>query len=57
MCLNCGCQQYNDNLGNPKNLVWKQVEEAAKANGMSLADTVKELTNGMQAMLKQGQKK
>ncbi len=56
MCMNCGCGQYNDNLGNPKNIIWKQLEEAAKENGMSLKDTVEEMKKSMDAMLKQQKK-
>jgi hypothetical protein len=43
---------YEDDLGNKDNLVWKQVATAAKANGMSLKDTVAEIKKSLDEMLK-----
>jgi hypothetical protein len=31
MCYKCGCGELDDDMGNPKNLTNKTVEEAAKA--------------------------
>jgi hypothetical protein len=31
MCYNCGCGKLDDDMGNPKNIINKTFEEAAKA--------------------------
>lgn len=57
MCLNCGCGQYRDKQGKDTNITMDDVEKAAKGEGMSVEDTVKEMTRGMQEALKQMPKK
>ncbi len=57
MCLNCGCGDYWDKRDHQTNITMEDVEKAAKGEGMSVEDTVKEMTRGMQEALKQSQKK
>ena len=40
MCLNCGCNMPDDDMGNPDNLTMENLQKAAKASNMSLKDTV-----------------
>ncbi len=57
MCLNCGCGEDWDKQGHQTNITMDDVEKAAKGEGMSVEDTVKEMTRSMQEALKQSQKK
>jgi hypothetical protein len=57
MCLNCGCGEYWDKQGKDTSITMDHVEKAAKGEGMSVEETVKEMTRGMQEALKQMQKK
>jgi len=38
MCYNCGCQQPDNDMGNPKNITNKTFEEAAKAAGETVEE-------------------
>lgn len=38
MCYNCGCQQPDNNMGDPKNITNKTFEEAAKAAGETVEE-------------------
>lgn len=46
MCMNCGCNIPNDDMGNPKNIILKEilerVDETAPENGNSV---IQELEN------------
>ena len=57
MCLNCGCGDYWDKREHETNITMVDVEKAAKGEGMSVEDTVKEMTRSLQEALKQVQKK
>ena len=59
MCLNCGCGDYNDKRGKATNITMDDLERAAKGEGMSIEETVDEMTHSMQNALKQmkGKKK
>ena len=57
MCLNCVCGDYDDKRGEDANITMSDVQQAAEANGMSVEDTVKEMISGLQASLKDLQKK
>lgn len=43
MCYNCKCGDPNDDMGDPKNITNKTIEELAKLNGMSVEETKKEI--------------
>ncbi len=40
MCLNCGCKQAHDDMGNDVNITYEDVKRAADANGMTISDTL-----------------
>jgi hypothetical protein len=40
MCLNCGCESPDDEMGNADNLTLTDIAKAAKATGQSAADTL-----------------
>lgn len=53
MCLNCGCGQYWNDMGRPDNITMQKVEKAAKANGMTLEDAIKEILRALPEAEKQ----
>lgn len=57
MCLNCGCGEYWDRREHQTNITMEDVEKAAKGEGMSLEETVKEMMRSLPDALKQAQKK
>lgn len=57
MCLNCGCGQYWNDMGLPDNITMQKVEKAAKANGMTLEDAIKELLRSLPEAEKQAKDK
>ena len=57
MCLNCGCGEYWDKREHETNITMDDVEKAAKGEGMSLDDTVKEMMRSLPDALKQAQKR
>lgn len=50
MCLNCGCNMPDDDMGNPDNLTMEDVKKAAKASGMSVKDTINNLKASLQML-------
>jgi hypothetical protein len=41
MCLNCGCMQAHDDMGQPDvNLTYEDVKAAADANGKTIDETL-----------------
>lgn len=52
MCLNCGCDMPNDNMGNVNNLTWDMVKRANEVNGMEITDTVNSIKKTMDLALK-----
>ena len=40
MCLNCGCGELDNDMGNPANLTLSDLAKAAKASEMNGADTI-----------------
>jgi hypothetical protein len=53
MCLNCGCGDYWDKRGKATNITMDDVEKAAKGEGMTVEETAREVTNGLNAALRQ----
>ena len=51
MCMNCGCGQMNNDMGNPDNITIKDVEKAAKATGESLDETLNNIRASIDNML------
>jgi hypothetical protein len=45
MCLNCGCMQAHDDMGQPDaNLVYEDLKRAADANGKTVEETLEMIT-------------
>jgi hypothetical protein len=40
MCLNCGCGELDNDMGNPDNLTLTDLAKAAKASEMNGTDTI-----------------
>jgi hypothetical protein len=40
MCLNCGCHDAHDDHGNPANITYESVKNAADANEMGIAESI-----------------
>lgn len=53
MCYNCGCGMPNDDMGDPKNITEKTIEEAAKASGQTVEEAKKEMLKLLQKQLGQ----
>ncbi len=43
MCMNCGCGKPDDRHGNPDNITREDLERAARANGQSLDEAVRNI--------------
>ncbi len=48
MCYNCGCQNPEDNMGDPNNITENTLAHLSEHWGKSLPDTKKELLNLLQ---------
>ncbi|HZD41253.1 MAG TPA: hypothetical protein VE131_11060 [Terriglobales bacterium] len=54
MCYNCGCNKFDDDHGDPRNITEKTFEQAAQAIGQS-ADQAKQKTReGLEKSAGQG---
>jgi hypothetical protein len=47
MCLNCGCGELDNDMGNPDNLTITDLAKAAKASEMNAADTIENLRKAL----------
>lgn len=52
MCLNCGCQMWDDDMGNPNNLTLSDLAKAAKASDQDAETTLKHLKEAMEKISK-----
>jgi hypothetical protein len=50
MCLNCGCGEFDDDMGNPDNLTLTDLAKAAKASEMNGADTIANIRQALAAL-------
>jgi hypothetical protein len=48
MCLDCGCGQPNDDHGDPRHITMQEIEDAAKASGISPREAVQNIQHGFQ---------
>lgn len=57
MCLSCGCKQPDERHGDDRNIVWKDLEDAAQAANISTQEVVRNIQSGFEtgAERKQGQ--
>lgn len=44
MCANCGCKQPEDKHGDERNILWSQIEAAAKAADQSPQQALENMT-------------
>ena len=47
MCLTCGCGQPHEDHGNPDNITYEDLEKAAQAGEVSVADAAKNIQDGL----------
>ena len=47
MCLTCGCGRPHETHGNPDNITYEDLEKAAKAGEVSVADAAKNIQDGL----------
>lgn len=50
MCMNCGCGEVNERHGNEDNIVAEDVIHAAKASGLDVNATVRNLQDSLRRM-------
>lgn len=48
MCMNCGCEMPNDDMGNPKNITLTTIAQAAVASKMNGKDTIAEMKKSLE---------
>ena len=48
MCMSCGCGKPNDNHGDSRNITQHDLNDAAEAAGISLAQAVQNIMNACQ---------
>ncbi len=53
MCYNCGCGMLDNDMGKPKNITNKTIEEAAKSNSQSIEETKQHMMESLQKSMKQ----
>lgn len=51
MCRSCGCNMYEDNMGDPKTITTKSFEEAAKAMGQTTEEAMEEVYKSLKNTL------
>jgi hypothetical protein len=50
MCLNCGCGELDNDMGNPANLTLTDLAKAATASEMNGADTIENIRQALAAL-------
>ncbi|MDA8204224.1 MAG: hypothetical protein M0Z49_15990 [Chloroflexi bacterium] len=50
MCMNCGCGKPDDRHGSPDNITREDLERAARANGQSLDQAVRNIDQTTRSM-------
>lgn len=51
MCYNCGCGMPDDDMGDPKNITNKTIDELSEINGMSRKKTLEEIKKSVEKEL------
>lgn len=52
MCRSCGCNMYDDDMGDPKTITDKTFEDAAKAMGQTTEEAMEEVYKSLKITLK-----
>lgn len=47
MCMTCGCREAENDHGNPKNITYHRLVDAAEAGGVTLEEAVDHLRQGL----------
>jgi len=50
MCLNCGCEMPNDDMGDPANITLSVLAKAAVASKMNGKDTIAEMKKSLEKL-------
>lgn len=53
MCLNCGCKEWNDDMGSEDNITLDDVVKAAKASGQDGATTLRHMKDAAESITPQ----
>ena len=51
MCMNCGCEMPDDDMGNPKNITNKTIDELSEIYGMTRKKTLEEIKKAVEKEL------
>lgn len=54
MCLDCGCGKPNDTHGDDRHITLQQLEQAAKASGISVQEAAQNILTGARQAGTQG---
>lgn len=57
MCYNCGCGSTSDNMGDPRNITDKTIENAAEAAGVSKKEAMQNMLEALNKKLAKAAKK
>lgn len=47
MCMTCGCREAENDHGNPKNITYHRLVDAAEAGGVTVEEAVEHLRQGL----------
>jgi hypothetical protein len=48
MCMTCGCREWDNDHGNPKNITLHRFLDAAEAGGVTVEEALEHLRDGVQ---------
>ena len=49
MCMTCGCRDWDNDHGDPKNITYRRLVDAAEAGGVTVEEAAAHLSEGVQA--------
>jgi hypothetical protein len=49
MCMTCGCRDWENDHGDPKNITYHRLVDAAEAGGVTVEEAVEHLRAGIDA--------
>ncbi len=52
MCMTCGCSEWDNDHGDPKNITYHRLVDAAEAGGVTIEEAARHLHEGVQARSK-----
>jgi len=54
MCMTCGCRDYDNDHGDPKNITYRRLVDAAEAGGVTVEEAVEHLRAAVAELRKSG---